>query len=235
MWYNYSMNWYGLRYLQIMLRTIIICGAVILFIRSFIVEPGRVNGRSMEDTFIDANLFFVNKFELLRKPPQRGEIIQFIDPESNKSVMKRIIGLPGETIKISKGKVFLILPTGEIELHETYLQPETFTYTPSKDTEIYENIGPYEYFVLGDNRTESIDSREYGTIHRSYIMGTVTLQDQPDHKKPSAEVILGLQQLPGTVLTESTPIIEDSIIEETTSEEDSTEENATSAAAETNE
>ncbi|HLD21552.1 MAG TPA: signal peptidase I [Patescibacteria group bacterium] len=155
-------------------QLIAIATICIFFIRSFIVEPGRVNGRSMENTFIDENIFFVNKFILLFHQPKRGNIVQFIDPQKNTLTIKRIIGLPGEQVVIRSNHVYIITKDGnEILLDEPYLKQGMITQSASGIAMVSNIIPPNEYFVLGDNRTHSFDSRHYNTIHRSYIQGLV--------------------------------------------------------------
>lgn len=163
------------RYFWKTLRIISLLAIIILGIRSFVVEPTVVNGRSMEDTFLDSQVVLINKFTLLFREPRRGDVVQIYDAERNTFLLKRIIGLPGERVKISEGSVFIIDGSGnEQHLDEPYLKPYTFTQSRSHDTTIYDVIPKYSYFVLGDNRSASIDSREYGAIQRSAITGLAT-------------------------------------------------------------
>lgn len=143
--------------------TAIILGSL-LFIRAFFVEPGRVNGRSMEPTFFDKQYFIVNKISTLIRSPRRLEIVQCIEPSKHTLVIKKIIGLPGEHIAISGSQIFVNntpLEPGLIASDE----PLTQTYTD------YGIVPEHSYFILGDNPSDSIDSRSYGAIHRKYILG----------------------------------------------------------------
>lgn len=160
-------------YLWKTFRIVLIAGCGILFFRTFIVETGRVNGVSMEPTYIDNNTFFINKFQLLFSPPFRGQIVQCKSTTDNKLLIKRIIGLPGEVIHIHDNSVSITDINGnEIILNETYLEKDSITKMPdgkSADIPIPENA----YFVMGDNRRESIDSRTYGALPRETITGSI--------------------------------------------------------------
>jgi len=129
----------------------------------------------MEPTYYDKDIFLSNKFILLFKQPQRGQIVRYYDENSQKFCLKRIIGLPGEKISIHQNKVFIIKNSGEeIELTEPYLKDHIVTSSETGAAEIYETIPEHEYFVLGDNRPASTDSRHFDPVHRSYITGTAT-------------------------------------------------------------
>lgn len=146
----------------------------ILIIRTFIIEPGIVNGRSMENTYLDNDFFIVNKFILLFRKPQRGDIVQFLNIRNNEMFIKRVIGLPGERVSIKKNKVFIIDSNGkEFELNEPYLKPYTITLSENGQPLIYDFLRSDEYFVLGDNRQNSKDSRYFGPAYRSDITGLV--------------------------------------------------------------
>lgn len=151
---------------------------LIVFVRTFIVEPGKVDGVSMETNFIDNELFLVNKFALLFSPPERGQVIQIHREGTEHLVIKRVIGLPGETVTIKQNAVFISNGTEEWKLSEPYLDDGIRTRSASKDMEVYGPMASDEYFLLGDNRPNSIDSRYYGLIPRSWILGSVVL-DEP--------------------------------------------------------
>lgn len=74
----------------------------ILCLRTFIIEPGVVNGLSMDETFIDDEYFIINKFSLLFREPKRGEVVQFFNKNNDEMTIKRVIGLPGEKVFIKK-------------------------------------------------------------------------------------------------------------------------------------
>ncbi|MCX6800385.1 MAG: signal peptidase I [Candidatus Falkowbacteria bacterium] len=168
------MSTWFIKYLTITLKTIIIFIVSILFIRTFFLETGIVNGRSMENTFIDSDIFWIDKFTLLFRRPQRGDIVQFRNEADKKIVIKRVIGLPGEKINIESNRVFIINTNGDkTTLPEAYLKPGTETITPTGEAIIYSIIPENSYFLLGDNRSESFDSRYYGAINRKYINGII--------------------------------------------------------------
>lgn len=146
----------------------------ILLIRTFIISPGVINGRSMEPTFYDQDTFFLNKFIYLIRKPKRGEIIQLQEPDQTKIMIKRIIGIEGDRISISKKGVFIQTQNGDVyKLHEPYLKPLTRTLNPEGKLESFIEIPKNHFFVMGDNRSMSADSRAHGFFHRNRIYGLV--------------------------------------------------------------
>lgn len=147
---------------------------LLLFIRGFIVEPGRINGESMEKTFLDEDLFLVNKYVLLLRAPKRGDIVQAIDPLSKRLVVKRVIGLPEEQLAIHDGSVYLRDDEGvQTKIEESWLEDQEWTDTAEGGSQVYVRIPQQSYFLLGDNREQSADSRIYGAVHRGSIYGLV--------------------------------------------------------------
>lgn len=145
-----------------------------LFVRGLVLEPGRVNGPSMEPTFLDAEFFVVNKYLLLLRSPRRGDVVQAKDPAAERLVIKRVIGLPGEQLAIHDGRVWLRESDGtETAFEEPWLAPEEWTLPASGSSTVYVRIPEQSYFLLGDNRDHSGDSRSYGAVHRSEIYGLV--------------------------------------------------------------
>ncbi|MFH1879734.1 MAG: signal peptidase I, partial [Bacillota bacterium] len=144
---------------------------IALCIRGLVFEPVIVDGSSMLDTLHDRELMFVTKFDyLFGGQPDSGDVIICKYPESTKNYVKRLIGLPGDTIEINGNIVYR---NGE-PLPETYLTPER------NDSPFYANmatrtLGADEYFVMGDNRDNSRDSRSSSvdTLTRSQIKGHV--------------------------------------------------------------
>lgn len=147
---------------------------VILIIRTFILEPGRVNGRSMENTFVDNDFFLLNKTALLVRAPKRGDIVQAHPNNDETNVIKRIVGLPGEVISIHGGYVYLVDKNGnETKLDEPYVKPGVLTEVPNNIKYTTRPIPANTFFIMGDNRSMSIDSRTYGSVHRAQIYGVV--------------------------------------------------------------
>lgn len=158
-------------------KIIFLMTAGILLTRTFVVEAGRVDGISMEPTYFDTQVFFVNKFSLLFSEPYRGEIVQCRDPKKGSLVIKRIIGLPGEQVSIKQNHVFITDPQGiTYQLYEPYLGTDVSTESFGNTITDYPVLGPNQYFILGDNRPHSLDSRHYGILERQNILGSVMTQ-----------------------------------------------------------
>lgn len=143
-----------------------------LFIRFFIAAPYVVSGASMEPTFFDWQYLIIDKLVYAIKAPERGDVIVFQLPhDANRSLIKRIIGLPSETVKISGSTVTIINeanPNG-FELEEKYVDAQNATAGDRLEV----TLGAEEYFVLGDNRRVSADSRLWGKLPKADITGRV--------------------------------------------------------------
>lgn len=147
-----------------------------MVVRFFIVSPGRTNGPSMEPIFIDNDLVYVDKFSFFVRKPRRYDIVQLADVENNKLLIKRVIGLPGEVVVIKRGKIFIQKKGSRIEekLDESdYLKKNTYTTFLGQVGTKRVLVEEDHYYVVGDNRSNSVDSRNYGTIHRASILGRV--------------------------------------------------------------
>ncbi len=147
----------------------------ITLINFFVVSPARVNGRSMEPTYKDEQLFFVNKFIYLFRPPRRFEKIQLVDPERGKLIIKRVLGVPGQTIVVKGGLVYERDATGQDRRinERAYLADDVRTYVLGATSSVAFILEAEQYFVLGDNRPHSTDSRTYGPIGRARLVGKV--------------------------------------------------------------
>ena len=153
--------------------------AIVLPIRLFIVCPFYVKGASMEPNFYDKEYLLIDEISYRFQAPQRGEVVVFRYPQDPREYfIKRIIGLPGETLKMDQGDVYLLdKSTNEwTKITETYLPStdQTFALDSNELT-----LGPDEFFVLGDNRAHSRDSRFFGPLNRRYIVGRVMLRGLP--------------------------------------------------------
>jgi len=140
-----------------------------IIIRTFVFQPFLVEGSSMEPSFHDGEYLMVEKLGYYLHPPRRGDVIVFKYP-NNPSVnyIKRIIGLPGETVRIENGQVEI---NGKV-LHEDYLNSNQLTaINPSGDTPYEKTLTNSEYFMMGDNRDHSSDSREWGPLDKHFIIG----------------------------------------------------------------
>ena len=155
-------------------RFVIISILVIVPIRAWVAQPFIVRGASMEPTFHDSEYLIIDEITYELRKPERGEVIVFRFPEdTTKFFIKRVIGLPGETIEIRDNKVFLITDGEEKELKESYLS-EPLT-APGSIT----RLGEKEYLVLGDNRLFSSDSRRWGALQENLIIGRAWLRLWP--------------------------------------------------------
>ncbi len=151
-----------------MIRYSLIALLVVVPIRMFIAQPFIVSGASMEETFQSGEYLIVDQVTYNFHKPERGDVIVFRYPkEPSKFFIKRVIGLPGDTINIA-GNVVTISndanPNG-IVLNEPYIKSMDIP------TNLVETLGEREYFVMGDNRDESSDSRAWGVLQEDRIIG----------------------------------------------------------------
>lgn len=138
-----------------------------IFCHQFIWFSSTVLGNSMAPAVKNGELFFSLRIHTFLFPPKRGEIIVVNDGQG--LAVKRIIGLPGETIRMQWGSVYV----NDQKLEEPYLAPNVSTWGWVKTKRV--TLGPGKYFVMGDNRKHSLDSRTYGPISRQQILGKVVL------------------------------------------------------------
>jgi len=152
---------------------------VVIPIRIFIAQPFLVSGSSMIPTFENGDYLIVDEITYRFNEPKRGEVIIFRLPSNNKKfLIKRIIGLPNETVNIIKGEVFIqkeneSSPGTKIE--EDYLTAISF-----EDSSL--TLGENEYFVMGDNRKASFDGRSWGALNKDLIKGRALLRLMPINK-----------------------------------------------------
>jgi len=151
--------------------------AIVLPIRFFIFQPFIVSGGSMYPNFENSDYLIVDEISYKIKDPQRGEVIVFRAPNQPSSrYIKRIIGLPGEIVEVSKGTVVIFDQGGEKKtINETAYLPDLLM-TPGQVKIL---LGEDEYFVLGDNRMLSSDSRSWGALPRKNIIGRALLRAWP--------------------------------------------------------
>jgi len=150
--------------------------AVVVFIGlRFTVQTFVVYGPSMEPSFWENQRLLVNKIVYDMHEPQRGDVIVFKPPHAQRdSYIKRIIGLPGEYVEMKNGRVLIHQPDGTtIELEEPYLKE------PATRSHVSSVIPEGEYFVLGDNRNNTNDSRNGWNVHESDIIGKAWLSIWP--------------------------------------------------------
>jgi len=140
-----------------------------IVIHMFLAQATVVYGRSMEPSLYEAQRLIIDKISYRFHPPQRNDIVVLDLPVMNEMLVKRIVGLPGETIEIQQGRVFV----------NNVALPETFPHNLSEYDTLPVTLGPLNYFVLGDNRGNSNDSRAFGSVKREYIVGRVWLRYWP--------------------------------------------------------
>ncbi len=149
-----------------------------LVVRLFIATPFIVSGSSMEDTFQNFDYLVIDRVSYRLSDPQRGDVVVFgLPQETSRDLIKRVIGLPGETVKLEGGAVIIVNaahPEG-FTLSEPYLSPEN----RGGAGDMSVTMGPDQYFVLGDNRRVSADSRLWGTLPREDIVGRVLVRLYP--------------------------------------------------------
>lgn len=167
------------------IETIVIAAAIFVVVYLFLVQPHQIRGISMVPTFIDREYVLTDKVTYRFAKPERGDIIVFQAPKNHEQdFIKRIIALPGEKIKIQNGNVYIYNSQNQngIKLNEPYISdPFTAPNEFAKDGEII-TLGENEYFVMGDNRPHSSDSRVWGPVTREEIVGRAWLRYWPLNK-----------------------------------------------------
>ena len=165
----------GLRTLRVWMRDLFFSILVTFFIILFVYQPVRVEGGSMEPGLEDQERIFINKLVYHFESIERGDIIVFHYPrDPRKSFIKRVIGLPGDSIRITYGHVYV----NGVMLPEPYVPPDYQDAGSYPETVVPDN----GYFVLGDHRSMSRDSRDIGPIMRSFIYGKAVFGYWPMEK-----------------------------------------------------
>lgn len=147
--------------------------AIVIPIRVLLFQPFVVSGASMDPNFHDADYLIIDELTYRMREPERQEVIVFKYPlYPSYKYIKRIIGLPGEKIEIKEGEIFITKDNETVKIEEPYLSEEV--------KEEWENnanfsveLAPDQYFVMGDNRNYSSDSRSWGPVPKKNIVGKV--------------------------------------------------------------
>lgn len=156
------------------LETLAIALASLFIIYTFMAQPFIVQGASMEPNFSDGDYILIDEITYRFREPQRGEVIVFRNPRNESEFyIKRIIGLPGEEVVVNGTEIKI---NGAV-LDESYL-PADYGITGERVFDLSDD----EYFVMGDNRSQSFDSRSWGPLKRDEITGTVRFRFWPFNK-----------------------------------------------------
>lgn len=149
---------------------------IVLPIRLFVAQPFIVRGASMEPTFLGNEYLIVDQITYRFDEPERGDVVILKYPrDESVFFIKRIIGLPGETVELIGDKVVIQRPNEPAQtLNETYIEPGRL----QNEYGIY-SLGDNEYFVLGDNRRESSDSRSWGVLTKDGVVGRAYIRLLP--------------------------------------------------------
>jgi len=157
------------------LKVVIVALVIVIPIRYFLFQPFLVKGQSMEPNFENGDYLIIDELSYRLREPQRGEVIVFKYPlDPSQRFIKRIIGLPGEELEIKDGKIFIVKNGKKETLEEKYLPSSISTVG-----DIQMTLAGNEYFVMGDNRNFSFDSRKFGVLSREKIIGRVLLRAWP--------------------------------------------------------
>lgn len=149
---------------------------IVVPFRFYVAQPFIVSGASMHPTFETGEYLIVDQLTYRFEQPQRGDVVIFKYPnDPSKYFIKRIIGLPGEVVKLANGVTSITTPAGseQVTLEEPYLQ------TDRTDDHLSITLSSDEYFVMGDNRGASSDSRVWGPVPRENIVGRALLRLLP--------------------------------------------------------
>lgn len=160
-----------------LIRFIILAALIIIPFRMFIAQPFIVNGASMDPTFATNQYLIVDQLTYKHSDPHRGDVVIFRYPLNPKDFyIKRIIGLPGETVTISGNEVYIqeINSSTSYKLEEPYI-----VFQDSNNIQLRTELDAGEYFVMGDNRPNSSDSRVWGVLPEEFITGKAFLRLLP--------------------------------------------------------
>jgi signal peptidase I len=154
------------------LRDILFAFVTAIFIVVFVVQPVKVEGTSMQPRLVDQERIFVNRFIYKFTDIHRGDVVVFWYPrDRSKSFIKRVVALPDDEVEIRRGSVFV----NHLRVDEPYLKPEfkDFSSLPQQ------TVPPGQYFVLGDHRNSSNDSRNWGFVPKELIYGKAVFSYWP--------------------------------------------------------
>ena len=157
-------------------KIVLIALIIVVPIRFFVFQPFFVKGQSMEPNFYNSDYLIVDEFTYNFKAPERGDVIVFKYPrDPHQKYIKRIIGLPEETIEIQDNQIIISKYLDTMILDESEYLPVSV----STSGTVRITLGEDEYFVMGDNRTASSDSRRWGALPEENIIGRAILRPWP--------------------------------------------------------
>lgn len=166
------------RFFWELIKVFLLAMVIIVPIRYFLVQPFFVRGASMEPNFYDGEYLVVDELSYFLRDARRGEVIVFRFPQNRSQFfIKRIVGMPGETVKINNGRVEIINDdfSAGVILDEVQYLPDGMR----TGGQLTVKLGEKEYFVLGDNRPASSDSRSWGVLGEEEIVGRAWLRAFP--------------------------------------------------------
>jgi len=150
------------------IQVVVIAALIIFPIRIFVGSPFYVQGSSMEPNYHEGDYLIVDKISYRFDEPKRGDVIVLKSPIDTSYYIKRIIGLPGEKVVINNGDITIFSQGEQLNLNEEYLNQNIYT-----NNTVDNLLSEDEYFVLGDNRPVSFDSRLFGPIQKTDIVGKI--------------------------------------------------------------
>lgn len=161
----------SLEFVMDILETIVFIGSLFIVVYLFIIAPNQVKGASMEPSFYSGDYILTSKMTYRFRTPERGDVVVFRAPKNpDIEYIKRIIGLPGDTIVIQNSEVYV----NNRRLDEQYIAEKTNIWETGFIREgVPVTVPQGSLFVMGDNRTHSSDSREFGYIDQDSIIGQV--------------------------------------------------------------
>lgn len=163
------------------LKVVIIALIIILPVRYFLIQPFYVRGASMEPNFHEYEYLIIDELSYRLGEPQRGDVVVLKDPrDSSQYFIKRLIGLPGEEVHIKNGVIFIYNtdhPDGMLLDESAYLDSKVTT-----SGNITVTVPENSFYVLGDNRPASLDSRSIGAVPENFIIGRVLVRAWPFHR-----------------------------------------------------
>ena len=168
--YRFEFSWsWVFQQIWIMAVLVVLGTCSYLLISRYVFQSVQVDGESMNPTLENCGHYWLNRLAYVKCEPQLDDIVALKDPRDSTLLVKRIIALPGQSVYLHHGKVYI---DGQL-LTEPYLRTGTPTYAYEKNEDEFICVGKDAFFVMGDNRNNSTDSRTFGAVPRENILGRV--------------------------------------------------------------